>query len=108
MVEIVQETPIKSRKDFLKIAEKSLADSKLSPEEKDKINALIVQYNLEKTENKVENKQEIAQIKNEYELKELLKTSQIYKDIMREASALTHDKIKDIQYILGVNRDGNF
>ncbi len=108
MVEIVKETPITSRKDFLKIAEKSLADSKLSPEEKDKINALIAQYNLEKTENKVKNKQEIGQIRNEYELKELLKTSQIYKDIMREASALTHDKIKDIQYMLGVNRDGNF
>ncbi len=99
MAEIPQNNLNTKEKNILSIAEKTLQDNKLSFIERIEINKLIAEYNLEKKDVAQNTREQIQQIKNELELKNLLKT-RFYQDIFKEAQILSPNKIKNIQYIL--------
>ena len=99
---------IDSNKNFLNTAIESLEDNKLSENEKDTLNSLINEYNIQKEDSENQCKNEISEIKSTIELKRLLKNSQEYSEVISEISSLSKRKIKDIQYILWTRVDWLF
>jgi len=93
---------------FLELAIKSLEDNNLNQNEKDEINEYLSQYSLERESIQEETSNQIQEIKNEIELKNIIEDSNDFEEIENEIKSLSRQEVKNIQYITWSYVDGLF
>jgi hypothetical protein len=91
---------VDSNNSFLSEAIIALEDNKLSIEERDSLNSIINNFNLEKEQEKENCKNQISKIRNEIELKNIIKASENYSEVLSDILNLKVSDIKNIQFIL--------
>ncbi len=97
----IQTENIQNNENFLEKAMSSLEDNILSEQEKAELNQMLQEYNLENWEIQNETREQLSEIKNEIELKDIIKNSELYSEINEQMSNLSRNEIKNIQYITG-------
>lgn len=99
---------VSENQSFVDKAILSLEDNRLSEDEKDQLNLILLDKEIGADEIKNTSNSEISIIKSKIELKKILKDTNVYLEIKEEIDSLSKNEIKTIQSILGTPSDWYF